>query len=67
MAQCAKITLIAPYELEYAIWLAENGRWSRANELKSDIDQHIKHWPKHARMLHKDYLKELKAAFSKQP
>ena len=55
------------YQLEYAIWLAENSRWSRANELKSDIDQHIKHWPKHARMLHKDYLKELKAAFSKQP
>ena len=55
------------YKLKYAIWLADNGLWTRANELKADIEQHIKYWPKHARMLHKDYLKSMKTAFSKQP
>ena len=51
---------------EYAIWAAEQGDWATANRLKADADKAMTHWSGQQRLLNKEMLMRLKAAFAKQ-
>ena len=51
-------------KVEYAIWLLSRKKTAQANEVKTEIDQAVKHWPRHAKYLNKPLLKKLKQAFS---
>lgn len=51
---------------EYAIWAAEQGDWSTASRLKAEADKAMTHWSSQQRILNKDMLQRLKAAFAKQ-
>ena len=50
--------------VEYAIWLVMQQDFVRAKALKTEIDQTIKHWPKHAKYLNKPLIKKLNQAFN---
>lgn len=52
---------------EYAIWCAETGDWSTANQLRSELDKAQTNWGSHQRDLNREMLQRLKAAFAKQP
>jgi hypothetical protein len=51
-------------KVEYAIWLLSRQKTAQANEVKTEIDQAVKHWPRHAKYLNKPLLKKLNQAFS---
>ncbi|MFC5473278.1 hypothetical protein, partial [Paraherbaspirillum soli] len=47
---------------EYAIWAASTGDLKTAAGLRAELEQTWKHWPKHARSLHKPLFRRVDAA-----